>query len=193
MDSQNNQLSEYIRSQQAQGVNLQQIQQQLINAGWDPVQVNEAINQPTGSTMVKQKKPNPPIAAQILYAFGFLGLIGGLFTALQMFVGTSSSSIGPIAALLGFSVISLQLTSILFGLIVIGLFVLINNIRAQKKWALIAYTTLVVIGVISTIIEFLTLTEFEKGIKNPIADLILYAPVVLLLAILWTKNKKDFS
>lgn len=81
------------------------------------------------------------------------------------------------------------------GLIVIALFYLIHEIRRLKKWALIAYSTLLGFGLLFTIYEELTKNPIEKLLDsgNPIADFFVFIIIAPLLFILWTKNRKDFS
>jgi len=120
---------------------------------------------------VKQK---PPIAAQILYALGFIGLIFGLLFVVLIFIGTSSLKLGLFGA-------GVKVVAAVYAVLIIGMFYIINAIRGGKKWALITYSVLLALSVVNVL--------KSSGSKNSLAlDLI---PVVLVL-VLWTKNQDYF-
>lgn len=143
----------------------------------------------------KGGKSKPPIAAQILYALGFLGLIGGLLIAVLIFLSAGSSDSSGALDFIGLSSLSVQVAAIVLAAFVIGMFTLINFIRAKKKWALISYSVIIGVTFIATILEWLTRSEAEKLFSddNPLQDFLVYIVVVPLLIILWTKNRKDFT
>lgn len=158
-----------------------------------PVTTNvPQTEQPVATPSPKQK---PPVAAQILYALGFLGLIFGLFIALIMVIGSSTSSFSDITTMFGLSSLNTKMAALVFALVVVGLFAMINSIRAGKLWALIAYTTVITLGFASTIIDWLTRSEIEKLLHrgNPIGDFLVYIIVGPLLVSLWTKNRRYFA
>lgn len=161
--------------------------QPVVNQVTGPQINSPEILQPQATTKTK-----PPIAAQILYALGFLGLIGGLLISLIAFASSNETSS---IVLFGLSSLDVKLAAIIFAVIVIGSFAIINFIRGGKKWALISYTTLVVIGIVSSLINYLTMSEFEKRFSNsnPIADLIGFTLIITILVVLWTKNREYFK
>ena len=152
-----------------------------------PVQQAEHPQQPA-------KKPNPPIAAQILYALGFIGLILGLFQVVLAFANSTSSSAEPIISAFGISSLDVQIAAVFNGLLIIGGFTLINFIRAGKKWALISFTTIAALTLVSIVFDFLTRTEFERlfGNNNLASDLLGFFILAPLLVVLWTKNRNYF-
>ena len=161
MGPQNQKLMDYVSSHHPQGTDPALLMQQLIQAGWDASQVDRVIaqmpqTQPMPQATGKVKKPEPPVAAQILYALGFLGLIAGIFVVVMMFIGSSTSAFSDVAGIFGLSSLNIKMAAIIFGLIVIGLFTLIDFIRAKKKWALISYSTVVALGFVATLFDYLT-------------------------------------
>lgn len=123
------------------------------------------------------KKPNPPIAAQILYAFGFLGLIAGLYISIILYVGSPNTSL---LGSLFIPAISVKMVAVVLAVIVIFGFYLVNQIHNGKKWALITYSVLMVLGLLSVLRSYNTRTFVEELIP------------VFLIVILWTKNRDFF-
>lgn len=180
------------------------------NIGNPPVQPADANIQPqvvspevTGPQIEQQgtviqsnntyMKEKPPVAAQILYALGFIGLIFGLLGSIAIFLGSSDTT--SYGALFGISSLNNQITAILFGIIVIAGFTLINFIRGGKKWALITYTAISTIGFLATLIGYQTMSDFERARINasPISSFAPFAIIALLLVVLWSKNRAYFK
>lgn len=145
------------------------------------------------STPTKKKIP---IAARILYVLGLLGLILGLF-AVVMIVYTAIQATGTTRATLALlGVGNLYAEAAFLAVIVIGGFALIDRIKAGKKWALISYTTLFAFSYGVTLFSLLTASEFDRllgATRDDITALVLMAPVGLLLAVLWLRNRDYFS
>lgn len=133
----------------------------------------------TTSSNYEKTKKSPPIAAQILYGLGFVGLILGGFGSVVLLFSSSNTggSLGRLGVVMG---IFLAVVSI------IG-FYLIHEIRHGKKWALIAYTTLIVLSLISVIFDLIL------GDKSNGSFILTFVVVGPLLLILWTKNRNYFS
>jgi membrane-bound ClpP family serine protease len=124
---------------------------------------------------VTSTKQKPPVAAQILYALGFIGLIFGLLFTVLLLIGSSSIKLG----LFG---VGIKVVAIIYSAIIIFGFYLINQIHNGKKWALITYTVILVLSILNTV-------KAETSRRSLIFDLI---PAALIF-ILWTKNKDFFS
>jgi hypothetical protein len=150
--------------------------------------------EPTPSVEPK-KKANPPIAAQILYALGLLGLIFGLLASILMIFGPTDLA-GNIASAIGsYGSTNPKVEAAIFAVIVIILFVLVNALRARKRWGLIAYSAVVVLGFIGSLYEWFTRSAVDKLLNgnNPAGNFLPYIIILPLLLVLWTRNRKDFN
>lgn len=128
------------------------------------------------SPIMTNEKPKVPIAAQILYALAFIGLIFGLLGAVLLFFATSQLG-GPLGDL-GRGI------GILIAAIVIGGFYLVHEIRHGKQWALITYSVLLGLGILGTVT-----TINEPSSRSNVLGLIIVTPLILTL---WLKNRNYF-
>ena len=154
-----------------QNVGFQQPTQQHSVPNGQPAEASSAD--------IQNIKKKPPIAAQILYALAFIGLIFGLLGSVVLLISSSDSDgiFGTYGVLLG--VISATIT-------ILG-FYLIHEIRYGKKWALIAYTTLFLIGLVGTAIDIATAGNLDS---SSVLVQIILTPILLIL---WTKNRSYFN
>ena len=131
-----------------------------------------------------QKKPDklsPPVAAQVLYAFGFIGLILGLYSSFLIYSAGSFESVST--KLYGVNFQNLQILAIFTAVVTIANFTLINFIRAGKRWALVAFTILYVFGLITSLLD--------KSLVG--LALIMQLLWLVLLITLWSKNRDYFN
>jgi hypothetical protein len=116
------------------------------------------------------KKPNPPIAAQILFGLTAAGFL--LYTisliALNIFVTSSAVSAGVS-----------YITFLIFGILSLSLFIA-WSVRQGKLWALIVETVLLGLSAVS----------LATGDTSSLFGIIVFGP---LLAILWTRNRSYFN
>lgn len=143
----------------------------------------------------KVKKSNPPIAAQVLYALGFVGMLLGLAYCVIIFISASQQSSRSALQLFGYSSFNIQAAVVIAALILIAGFTLLNFIRAGKKWALIAYTTVVALGLSSTLFDFVTASSLERELNGGVTMryLIVLLFISGLLSVLWTRNRSYFK
>lgn len=126
------------------------------------------------------KKANPSIAAQILYAFGIIGLIVGGLVALLGLLNPSQFTV-----LLSVFTVALAVLN----------FVLVNKIRGGKKWALIAYSVFIALFFIYNIVRVLMMSDLarEKLGTSLYTTFTGYALTSILIVLLWTRHRNDFS
>ena len=125
-----------------------------------------------------QKKP---VAAQVLYAFGFIGLILGLYSSFLIY--SAGSFVSFSTKLYGVNFQNLQILAIFTAVVTIANFTLINFIRAGKRWALVAFTILYVFGLITSLLD--------KSLVG--LALIMQLLWLVLLITLWSKNRDYFN
>jgi hypothetical protein len=203
MNPHTQQLIDYLRTYPDWQNQSDVLRQQLVQAGWDPAVVDEAFRgaqasspasdfAPVAATQqpVKIRRPNPPIAAQVFFAFSCIGLLLGLIAVAIKFTSFSTQT----AALLGISHAG-YLAGIFIELVYyVGVFWLVLQMRSLKKWALVAVTALVIVSLLNALQAWLQVASFLGGIlgTNTRLEVLIYGGAAILLAILWTKNRRNF-
>ncbi len=150
-------------------------------------------NQVSDTGVQARAKEKPPVAAQVLYALGLIALILGIFYSIVLFA-VSTNTTNKLNAVPGLGSLGIKTAAVVLLLMVVGLFVIVNNIRSGKLWALASYTILIALGLVSNLNTFLSRSDLERALdkSNPVTSLLSYMLVGGLLLVLWTKNRKYF-
>ncbi len=140
-----------------------------------------------------EKKPNPPVSVQIIYALGFLGLIFGLLTAVLIFVGSSSAGNSELFFGSGLSG-AFQAVAVVYAAIVIAGFYVVVKLRAGRLWALITYSVLYGLALLSVVSERLSQSELERYLNgNNNLEVLITMLILPLVIMMWTKDRAYFN
>ena len=184
------QLKQYIRNQYQTGVSPEAIKSQLHDAGWQPDVTDQAVN-----TVLSELNPSvpangpdkkhPPLSVQVFYALGFLLLLFGLGVSVIIFAFSNSVSNDSI---FGNLKTTANAAAIVYAVIVISVFVVINFLRAGKKWALIVLSILYGLSTIGVVMDL-----FDSTQANALGGVIFYLVFLPFFIIFWTKDKDYFN
>jgi hypothetical protein len=130
-----------------------------------------------------ENKVKPPIAVQILYAFGFLGLIITLFQSVVIYKSSGNGKL-PLD-LKVFGIDNLKSLAIMLAVVSIFSFAIINFIRAGKKWALITHSVIL----LASFVVIVTSSQLQ----NKASSLAFQGLHALLIGFIWIKNLAYFN
>lgn len=127
------------------------------------------------------RKPKPPIAAQVFFALSVIFALGVAVTAL-------SALTSPFGRVFYSPVMVLATTLVTAG----GSLLLAWYLRQGKKWALATYTIIIGLTIVFYIIKAITASAFPI-VQSLITVVIIGAVPTLLLNNLWTRHRAYFS
>jgi len=138
-------------------------------------------------------KARPPVAVLILYVIGIIGLIAGLALATYVFDGSGSHRTYDLTRLTGFFGATIKSTAVVITIFSVVGFMLIDQIRRMKKWALISFTAVFVAALLKALESFFYFRAVQLYNPGIIESFIGYMVVAPPLLYIWLKNRADFK